>query len=322
MPMYRYSITPLTSFASVLQSDTLHGHLLWAAREWDGEQGVQKLIQDYEQGAPPFVCSSAMPRGMLPMPVLPPVPRARFASLSQELGFSTLFEALGSYKRFRKQPWLPASLWTRLRNDLDQEQLFRSWLEDGKRPEKDRQFTVPFETRKAIQPHNTIHRVSGTVLQGGLFFPEVTFHGPDATLDIYVETCDVTLFERLLQHVSQTGFGADRTTGKGHFSWCRDDNFDSTAYQGEGTHKMILSVFSARNLAAVKGSYKTFTKYGKVWNGYGERNPFKKPFLAFAEGSVFSEMPVDGYLLRDIHSDPNVVQVLWPVTLPFTLSRN
>lgn len=62
-------------------------------------------------------------------------------------------------------------------------------------------------------------------------------------------------------------------------------------------------------------------KHGRAWNGFGERNPFKKPFFAFAEGSLFSGMPDSGYLLRNIHSDPRIVQVGWPLTIPVTLEE-
>ena len=33
MPLYRYSIEPLSAFGTPLRSDTLYGHLLWAAAQ-------------------------------------------------------------------------------------------------------------------------------------------------------------------------------------------------------------------------------------------------------------------------------------------------
>ena len=44
--------------------------------------------------------------------------------------------------------------------------------------------------------------------------------------------------------------------------------------------------------------------------------PSKKPFLAFTEGSYFTGMPADGYVLRDIHPDPRIVQITMPLTIP------
>lgn len=321
MSMYRYRIAPLTGFASPLQSDTLHGHLLWALRERDGDQAVQDHIASFENGSCPFICSSAVPRGMLPMPVLPPIARERFVSLANEVRQSSLFEALGNYKRFRKLSWVPVSVWKELQGGMNQERLFKAWLLDQDLPEPSRSFASPFKTRTAVQPHNTIDRASGRVLQGGLFFPEVHFHDRNAELDIYVKTSLREDFERLLEHVSLCGFGADSSTGKGHFSWQLDQEFAPDLFAGEGNHHMTLSVLSAQSLAAVQGYYKTFTKYGKVWNGYGERNPFKKPFLAFAEGSVFSSLPEGGPVLRNIHADPKVVQIVAALTLPLTLSQ-
>ncbi len=322
MAMYRYRITPETAFASALQSDTLHGHLLWAARELEGESAIQELIQRFEDGDPPFACSSAMPRDMLPMPVLPAIPRERFKALAHDMDFKNLFEALGKFKDFRKLSWIPLQAWRELRHGVSQEALFKLWLYDSTKPESEQTFAPGFATRRAVQAHNTINRANGRVLEGGLFFPEVTFHGPGAELDIYALTPDREHFEVLLNHVSLCGFGADRTTGKGHFSWRRDEAFSPGELLCSGDHDMTLSALSAEDLSKVSGYYKTFTKYGKVWNGFGERNPFKKPFLAFSEGSVFSARPDSGYVLHNIHSDPKVVQVLWPVTLAFTLAVN
>jgi CRISPR/Cas system CSM-associated protein Csm4 (group 5 of RAMP superfamily) len=67
------------------------------------------------------------------------------------------------------------------------------------------------------------------------------------------------------------------------------------------------------------GIWTPFVKHGRAWSGFGEKNPFKKPFLAFAEGSLFSRMPKKGYVLRNIHSDPKLVQIGWPLTIPVTL---
>jgi len=73
------------------------------------------------------------------------------------------------------------------------------------------------------------------------------------------------------------------------------------------------------DMSTLRGWYATFTKHGKAWDGFGESRPFKKPFLALEEGAVYESLPASGYLLRGLHPDPAIVQILWPLTIPLTL---
>ncbi len=330
MPLYRYSIEPLSAFATPLRSDTLYGHLLWAAAQKRGQEAVEKLIREFDSPSPPFRLSSAFPAGFLPMPVLPAMSRRRFREkYGREGDEAGLVEHLTHYKAFRKKRWLPLSLWRRCRDKMSQERLFQRYLERkdifdprppasrrGKGPE-----AGPRESSKDwFQPHNSIDRRSGTVLeQGGLFFVPVTFYHPGGKLHLYLEGERPGLFEELLDFVAQTGFGADAGTGKGHFRWQRDRDFDPGQVAGRGSWRLNLSVCSRPDLGGFEGFYAPFVKLGKAWSGFGERNPFKKPFLAFSEGSVFRAMPPGPYLLRGIHSNPQVVQVTWPLTLALEL---
>jgi CRISPR-associated protein Csm4 len=152
--------------------------------------------------------------------------------------------------------------------------------------------------------------------EGGLHFTHATWYADGVKLDLYVETDDKDLFENLFIRLSEIGYGADRTTGKGQFAFELDAGFDSAAWNGNGGQRLSLSLCSASNLEAFEGTWKPEVKHGRTWSGHGEQNPFKKPFFAFTEGSIFRRMPKTGYLLRGIHSNPGIVQVTWPVTVP------
>jgi CRISPR-associated protein Csm4 len=318
MSVTRYHITPLGPFSTPLRSDTLYGHLICAAATLDGAEGAESLIRAFESGPPPFVVSSAFPQGMLPMPSLSPMPRGEFRKLAGERREfkGELCLALEAAKRFKKQPLVPDSLLFAASSFLSQKNLFTTWLDDPK----------PFAAQehdsvvRELEPHNSIHRMTGAVLdQGGFYLAEATWRGRDARLSIYVKAADRKLFERYLDYVADTGFGADRSTGKGHFAYERDETFDPAPFGREGNAHLSLSVCSATDLSGFSGSYDFFAKYGKAWSGFGERNPFKKPFAAFAEGAVFTRMPANGYVLRNIHPNPSIVQVVQPLTLPVTL---
>ena len=121
--------------------------------------------------------------------------------------------------------------------------------------------------------------------------------------------------------MEKEGFGRDRSVGKGVFEIARDEGFDPSDMESpKGNYMLNLSVFSTTDMAAWDGTYTLMTKYGRVWNGFGEPNPFKKPFLAFREGAVFRRREIDlsACVLRNIHGNQGIVQCTLPLMIPFT----
>lgn len=307
MKAYRYRLSLKSPLGTPLRSDTLTGQLLWAAAMYEGDSAVTELIEQFENGTPPFIVSSGFPYNMLPMPVLPP--QKRLKSI-QEGNYNDMASA----KQFKKMKWLSLDAWDQCRQNLNVNQLFEYWY---KQPNafSDKGF------EPVIEPHNTIDRRSNTVLEGGLFFSESLVHESTNTFDIYVQTEDVERFEYYLDFVSKHGYGRDSSVGRGHFQYERDEKDVSWLFDSSGTHSLMLSVFSASNLDGVQGYYKPFVKRGRVWGGIGGDTPFKKPILAFEEGSIFSSLPSSGYVLRNIHVDNRVVQIMWPLGLACTIKE-
>lgn len=321
MALYRFLVAPRGALGTPLRSDTLNGHLVCAAAELDGPHTASELVQDFRAGRPPFACSSAFPENMLPRPCLPPIPRRRF----HEAHGDNLFSILTKYKRFRKERWLPLDIWAEQRGDLSQAGLFASWLQDEKRFKpmvKSPPGQQWREREQAQEAHNSISRKDGAVLQeGGLYFSATTFFAPGSRLHLYVETSDIDPVSRWLKHIADTGFGRDRGTGKGALDFALDETFEPTSLLGEGSHVLCLSVLSGPDLSMLRGHWEAFVKFGKVYNGFGQNNPFKKPFLALAEGAVLEPLSEAGFVLDDIHPDPEIIQITWPLTIPLTLAR-
>ena len=322
MAMYRYRIIPRSGFATPFRSDTLYGHLLWAAAMMDGEANVTSLIDAFANGAPPFILSSAFPSGYLPMPQLPKISRERFNS--QFSDNRKLFEMLNCYKAYRKKIHWPVTLWQSNQGKISDEALFIDWI--AGEPDclnQERSTDEQNDMKVAYQPHVSIDRASGSVLsQGGLFFSKGIWYRPGVELDLYVQTESLDTFETLFRHVEAVGYGADKAVGMGQFNFYRDESFDDTLFTVEGSHRLTLSVCFSEELSGYHGYWVPMVKHGRTWSGFGESNPFKKPFFAFAEGSVFKQMPDTGFLLRNIHSDPRIVQIGWPLTIPVTLEDN
>lgn len=318
MPLFRYTLTPKGALGTLIRSDTLHGHLVCAAAELHGESEASQLIERFEADAPPFVCSSALPEDMLPMPCLPPIPRRDF---KKSVGEKTLFKDLTKYKKFKKSKYIPLSLWKDLRGRMSLARLFEAWC--GKKDLFSCDIDGEPWSKSHINAHNTIDRATGSVLQeGGFYLTEDVYFHKKAVLNLYVRTDDRPRFEKLLAHIAETGYGRDSNLGKGHFEFKLDEAFDARELDGaDGAQVMSLSTLSAMDLSEMKGWYMTFSKHGKVWDGFGETNPFKKPILAIAEGGVFSRLPKSGYVLRGVHTDPKIVQIMQPLTIPLTIDK-
>ena len=319
MAMHRYRITPRSGFATPLRSDTLYGHLLWAAAMREGKAYVAEMIDAFAAGAPPFVLSSAFPAGQLPMPPLPGIKRENFKE--QFAGKGNFFEQLQRYKTFRKNGYWPLQLWQTLQGKISQEALFSAWMVEAAVQDRPKRKRIVAESVATVyRPHVSIDRLNGCVLnQGGLFFTKGLWYRPGMELDLYVNTDDVDTFEILFRQLEEVGYGADCSSGMGQFSFYRDNEFDPLNFDIPGTHRLSLSVCTASDLSEFKGYWIPMVKHGRAWSGFGETNPFKKPFFAFAEGSLFRKMPHQGYLLRNIHSDSKIVQIGWPLTIPVTL---
>lgn len=321
MTVYRYRLIPKSSIATPLRSDTLCGHLLCAARELDGDTVLGEILERFRADEPPFILSSAFPSGCFPMPILPSLTRNDTRELAEALPQfkGSLFHFLERLKKFRKQKWVPVASWQRLRTDLSFKTLFLDYSQD-KAGFQNEQKVNDNKTEKVPEIHSSINRNTGRVLEGGLYTTETTFYRQRHYLDLYAETNEPDTMERYLSHVADTGFGKDRALGKGFFKWERDDTFAPGDLFGKGDHSMNLSVFSAKDLSSVSGTYEVFTKYGKVWNGFGENNPFKRPFLAFKEGSVFTSYPLRGSALTDVHSNPSIIHCTVPLMIRFKMT--
>lgn len=308
MQVYRYKIKPHSAFMTPMRSDTLYGQLLCAAAELDGTGGVEKLIRQFADKQPPFILSSAFPAGKLPVPVLPGIKRSMFKKLAQE----NMFDKLSEHKKFRKNTYMTVTDWIDVAGQLSSLKLFQQYSTPQ---------SVVANSKSSRTMHNSIDRNTNRVVEGGLYSEEAHYFDQGFIYDLYVKTADCKNFERLFNHVATTGFGADASTGKGQFSFEIDPTFDDSMFNHQGNAEMSLSVCAASETDQFSGTWNLFTKLGKVWNGFGETNPFKKPFIAFAEGSVFTKMPDSDYVLRNIHSNPDYVQIGLPLMLPLTLEE-
>ena len=319
MALHRFILRPLSSWGTPFRSDTLTGLLLYRLAEDEGEKALNAELAAFEQNEPPFILSSAMPEGTVFAPKLPPARREAFARLAEEGRFRTdegkkrtLFEALGMYKKFRKNRFLPLSVWEKHRSSLSAAALFADYCQNPKL------WPEPSVTTSQ-EMHVSIHRSSGSALEGGLFVSR-SFWGKNGTVfHLYAETHDCTRLLSRLRRVGQLGYGRDSSTGKGIFLIEEDTNF--CAEQPDLPHGLLLSMLSAGDLSGLQGWYATEVKMGKAGPAFCNGNPFKSPFLCVQEGAVLTAMPKGPYVLHGLHANSAIVQVVPPLMLPCRLAE-
>lgn len=325
MKLHRFLLRPLSPWATELHSDTLYGLLLWRMAETMGAAKCGQAIDAFRAGEPPFELSSALPAGYLPMPCLPPAPRAVFRRNVEANAYGArgdaeeerLFSALRLFKKFRKQPWLPLQTWLKCAHGLSTDALLRQHCQanQGK--------TDLSKPRQAFEPHVSIDRRTGNASAGNLFFTKLRYFPAQASFHLYARAEDPQPLLDLLASVGSTGFGKDASTGKGRFAVELDKAFDaalldSPALRAKANAFLCISACSAPSLAALSGWYKLETKRGKTGPGYA--NPFKKPFLLLREGAILRSLPAAPFVLDHLNQEPAIAQITQPLTLPCRLA--
>lgn len=315
MNLYRYILRPQSPWATPLRSDTLQGLILWRIAERDGPEACLKTIDEFRQGRPPFLLSSVLPENQIFRPLLPPLPRKKFRDLAEQGKFKdhsgqslNTREAMEAYKKFRKEDYMPLRLYLEQAAKLDAAELFARHLQEPKQTEIE-------QTKDGLEPHVTIERHSGGSLSGGLFFNRLKYFKRGLTLHLYARTAEPERLLELLALVGDLGFGRDASTGKGRFSVELDKSFQPQPLEAiAGSDQMLLSVGASDDLAGLQGWYAVDLKNGKT--GAGISPPFKNPILMLREGSVLRTPPQGSWILSNIHPNPAVVQITWPLTLP------
>lgn len=301
--------------ATPLHSGTLFGHLCWAHRLMEGEDSLIRWLKALPES--PWLISDAFPSGCLPRPLLAPERLPRQAPKENKAAFT---ERLQKAKKQKKQSWISVRDFLALREGLNGEALNRR-LADA-----DEQTAANGKVVSYHQPHNTIHRLTGTTPEtGGLYFMEERWHGEGAEeLDVYLQAPDASTeqLRNLFATIGEQGFGRDASLGRGRFSVGEIAAADPTLFQYTGNRLLSLSHGSlTSNMRAPR--YKLHVHYGKLGGLFagGVRSPFKRPLLLLKPGATFEPVGEEpfGEWLGDVHPDhPEIGHHAWHLCLPYT----
>lgn len=250
--MQRYAIyfVPYGSLhAEELSSDTIFGAVCWAM-EILRLCNVGQMLQDLERRSP-FAFSSAFPflnsNGKLlhfyPRPLIPelsPSQRERISSRIKEESprlseKQALREVIEKEKAIEESLWVSEGLFREIVEGEDMEGLCRRLTRRGARPEEVEKWG-PFlltcrergNINESLLPpcclkdvvRNQIERLRGAVARGFLFAEGELFFAKGAGLWCLM-LAEEEMVQRLLlpafRYLEDTGFGGERSIGKGHF---------------------------------------------------------------------------------------------------------
>jgi CRISPR-associated protein Csm4 len=264
MNILKFTLRPLSAFATPLAGDTLFGQLGWAARERFGEGRLSELLDGYVDGRPFLVVSDGFPSGLLPRPTAPD-----FA-----LGLTTIDPA--RRKQARTYRWLPAGSAC---------QPIARWMNE---------LTASEETRPLVLTQNTINRYTGTTGEGQFAPRQVdrSFFGAEARIDVYAlidERLSADTLRQLLLDVGNHGYGRDATTGRGKFEV--EPGVEAALPQRASHHWLTLAPCQPNpdELVAEGCYYAPLTRFGRHGNiAAVTAQPFKRPLLMIATGALLN----------------------------------
>ena len=326
--LHRYVLQPLSPWGTPLRGDTLYGLILFRIGEEEGVEKLRQTLAAFRENRPPFIVSSAMPVNTLFAPVLAPAPREVFRKWTDDGAFCDkagkrleLRAALSMYKKFRKTQYIPLAVWQKHAGALSVRRLFASFCKDKWDDEASGNQEEPF-SKSGVEPHVTIARNTGSALEGGLFADTLTYFRAGAKLHLYTESAEPDRLLGYLERIGDLGFGKNSSTGKGRFAVQKDTEFNPATLPSTGSHRLILSPCAAGDMRALEGNYAIDVKRGKAAPHIAGGNPFKKPFLCVREGAVLSSLPKGPYVLDGVHDNPDIVQVVQPLSLPCELKED
>ncbi|MGO9569893.1 MAG: type III-A CRISPR-associated RAMP protein Csm4 [Desulfomonilaceae bacterium] len=271
---YRLDVKLLSPVGTPWQSDTIMGHLAWCVGLRDGESSLKAFLEPFLEADPLFVVSDGFPSGLLPRPFFP---------LVQERGEMSIEQSALAKKR-TEAPLLSTEDFEAVRRGMG----------DLCAP-----VDSPWRTFEML--HAVIDRTTfSTEGQGNIYTTSSqALDLKSSVISVYVRAKEQAAesIKDLFEYLSSIGFGRDKSTGSGEFRVVGFSECDLFALFPNADGFISLSTFVPGSSDPTEGFWKLHVKRGKLGEGTGQGNPFKRPLIQFLPGSAFftDGMPAPWY---------------------------
>ncbi|MBC7108387.1 MAG: type III-A CRISPR-associated RAMP protein Csm4 [Methanomassiliicoccales archaeon] len=302
------------SLAGYPKSDTLFGALCWGIRFISGNETLEKMLEDFRNGDPPFVISSAFPCALSVATVveyLIPMPFFTIPSKFFELSASKRMEIVGNYKKLKKVRWADASLVfdilkgrvtiydilesiEKVKDSGKGDWCFQDYnYKDGVLSRHD----VPIY-KEVDMVGNAINRITSSTGENFFFYKGYAMSRRGAMYFIikHRKNCE-NIVRPALRFLEDRGIGGKISSGKGAFEiiQIRTNIDEKLAEMSSGKTVLNLSTYIPTHEeivqfknAGTKPIYNLLVRGGVIESGLAsESNPWKARTMCFGEGSLF-----------------------------------
>jgi len=332
MNLYGLRLTLQSPVGTPLAADTLFGHLCWGIRYRSGVDRLKEFLDTYESSEPALLLSDPFPTGFWPIPLLPqPLPDQEDTlidlirqqpqrELARRLPDSPLSEvsdtpqisciqAFDLFKWLNRLRWIAAPTLAQLAGSMSRMAVLRHFILHG--------CGDPHMPIQAAVAHNTINRLTNTVLEsGGFYFTTDQWVSPEEPVPFHILVASGAYSPQeiigLFQDALSGGYGRDKSTGKGRIAVGPIEPFGGFAV-ADPNAVMLLGPCAPTAADPAEGYWRVFTRYGKLGGNWatdpgpgGTCNPFKRPLTMLKSGSVLlTDNPRLWYgrLVDEMHPD-------------------
>lgn len=289
MNLYRINIKLKSSLVTLLKGDTIWGHFVWGIANHEGDEAVDKFLEECKTENPPLIVSSAFPQGT----ICKPIPDVK------EHGDLSI-EKYSEIKKDKKIKFVNA----------------RDFFADNKGIGLDEKV---FETQNVM--HNSVNRFTNTVEGQNLYsVEEMWAKNGKEFFDLYIlSSYSAERVSQLTNWAFENGFGADSSVGKGNIEVL--SNAEIVEPSKKGKKYVVLAPFVLDDNQQIQNLCSdTFIRSGKIGGAFSSSlSPYKKTVILFDEGAVFeSEKPLQfvGKILTNIHTDKRICQSGFAPVIP------
>ena len=322
--IYELIIKPKSSFITNLESDIIWGHIMWMMKYIEGETKFKEILDEFNNGNPPFIVSNGFYTGYLPFYNNSTLNREDTDKLSEYIEGKSKLNTITALKEMKKVKEVSVDIFSQLREGKKSRDIIEECFKGERCPKcfdkqskllcehgkkckvfnnnkfDDDSSICKYNDKKGInitETKNSINRITDTTIdldnEKGLFTQTEKYYSDDKTISIYFkvrEDYNIDDLKKYIDFISKTGFGKRKSSGKGAFNIISfEKNSDIFIELENSNGYMVLS-----NYIPKEDDYENviisniITKRGKLGGEYSyTEKPFKKPIVMYQPGSVF-----------------------------------
>ncbi|MCX8093976.1 MAG: hypothetical protein N3E50_07430 [Candidatus Goldbacteria bacterium] len=332
MNIFKITITPISPFASPLQSDTIWGQCMWMIKFLKGENYLISLLNEIKENKKFFIVSSGFVNDEVLLPFIPleiekeKELQNKFNTIKEDYEKETgdkiqkdsdflfyLFMKKNKQKKMKiNEIFKNTNLNIQQLYNLFDDKKIKYFISNIKNNKNKSSLENKIQENISVI-RNRINRLKNTVDIGALFDSYITFYAEQLHITIYIKTdCfNIDELKDLFENFGKYGYGADSSIGKGLFKVIK---IEQLQIEENKSPNYILSLSNyipdEKEVVLNESYYSVFLKQGKLGSEYSggingnTRSYVKVPLIMIKEGSLLKvkeNKQVYGKIITDVN---------------------